>query len=59
MEYGSEINFLLKNDGEKWSIIFYFEIPPCRKPFSDPLIYVIKGRIFVQNDKFSNHLLPT
>jgi hypothetical protein len=31
-----------------------FEIPPCAKPFSDPVIYFIKERILDQNDKFSN-----
>ena len=31
-----------------------FEIPPCAKPFSDPQIYFIKGRILDQNDKFTN-----
>ena len=31
-----------------------FEIPPCAKSFSDPVIYFIKERILDQNDKFSN-----
>ena len=31
-----------------------FEIPPCGKPFLDLLIYLIKGRIFALNYKFSN-----
>ena len=31
-----------------------FEIPPCAKPFSDPVIYFIKESILDQNEKFSN-----
>jgi hypothetical protein len=34
-----------KYDGEKWSRKNIFEIPPCARPFSDPLIYFIKVRI--------------
>ena len=35
-----------KNDGEKWSRKNIFEIPPCAKPFSNPLIYFKEWRIF-------------
>jgi hypothetical protein len=45
---------LPKNDGEKWSRKNIFEIPPCAKPFSDLLIYLIKGGFLPQITKFSN-----
>ena len=48
MEYGR--NFWLKVSFSITSNSTYheFEIPPCAKPFSNPLIYFIKVRILVQ-----------
>ena len=37
----------------KYHYIFFWNIPSCAKPFSDPLIYFIV-RILVQKYKFSN-----
>ena len=53
MEYVSKINiFGLKS--EKWFRKNIFEIPPCAKPFSDLLIYLIKGGFLPKITKFSN-----
>ena len=37
----------------KWNMDAFLKILPCAKPFPDPLIYLIKARILVQNYKFS------
>ena len=47
-------HFWPKYGSENWSRKNIFEIPPCTRPFSDPLIQFIKRRIFLQNYKFSN-----
>jgi hypothetical protein len=39
-------HFWPKNVGEKWSRKSIFEIPPCAKPFSDPLIYFKGWKMF-------------
>ena len=41
--------FGLKNMVKSGLENIFFEIPPCAKPFSDMLIYSIKGRVFVLN----------
>ena len=38
--------------------IFFFEIPPCVKRFSDLLIYLLKGGGLPQITKFSNKKCP-
>ena len=42
------------NDGKTWSRKNIFEIPPCLKPFSDLLIYLMKWSFFALKYKFSN-----
>ena len=36
--------------------MFFWHYLSCKKPFSDPLIYLIKVKIFAQKDKFSNKI---
>jgi hypothetical protein len=48
MESVSKIAFFSKNDGEKWSKNFYFEIPPCGKK----VIFVTEFFILAQNHPF-------